>query len=68
MTEHMPSCLLRPLLSLEQPWGRRTGARGLEGTESWAQGSRAPSRGLRGSEISVPGEPATFIVPHPSGH
>lgn len=34
--------------------------------ESWAQGSRAPSRGFRGSEISVPGEPITFIVPHPS--
>ena len=31
------------------------------GVESWALGSRAPSRGFRGSEISVPREPATFV-------
>ena len=39
---------------------------GLEGMESCAQGSSAPSRGFRGSEISIPGEPTPFIVPHPS--
>ena len=51
---HVPSCRLRPLLSSEQPWGRRI--EGPKGAESWVPGSRAPSRGIRGSEISVPRE------------
>ena len=34
---------------------------GAEGAESWAPGSRAPSRGFRGAEISVPRESISFL-------